>query len=929
MPKSSRRGASEAALRRVRPVRAGTDSLDRRERGRSPKADGIGFALFVGYLVLAFTLTLPDHFSLPKLLGLFVYVAFCAARWLRALQKRRIQELPRGLLLASTALACWWTATTLTAQHLPTALFGMRDRYNGLATMLAGLALFLFTATTRITAREIEQRLGAIGVALTVASAYAVVQAAGLDVIRWPPGRPPSTLGHPVIFAGALAISLPFTLTFALDGRSRTARRAWGAMALVQAVALTLTLARGPWLGAACGFVVLAALALLDRRALVSRMAGLAAGALLLIVAVLVVSSPTRTAVLARFSTLTNLADDSSFLYRLHFYRASLAMLRDHPVVGVGWENFGLLYPRYRSAPTSSIAPDLVPTMVHSGPLQTAVSGGLPALALQILFFVAFLVVVARRRRDDSDVHRRLLGAAFIASAIGYVVQDLSGWPAVPLGTLAFLIWGLGVSWSLANRPRVFSGRRWPLVLLASAAGIGSVGMSLDTWKRIRAERLMFEAQHIDVGTAWGSVERRVRAALSLSPDRAWVSDAAARLYLRRAAATGDRRAYEQGVELTRAAEKANPFDPYIRLRRADFDIVAIDRGLIPGVTDEGRDALTTAKSLTVGSAKIRKVEASLSRKAGRIAWIQPQPGAGFGPAGGLVVAGTAPRTLVGTRVYLHWRNATRGSAWTTAADAPVPDSTGRWFNAIPNANFDEAYDVYATTETWSYGPCAYTGHGSIQLCGTLALIEPAPAGAGPPDSLLVAGSVPEASTPPPLFLHWRNATRQSAWTVQPFRPDGGQNAIAFPSDVPGHWYAIIPRAMLAEQYQVHLSSPTKTYEDCTYTGEGTQSLCAPISWIQPQAVAGIGPPGSLVVAGFAPTALAAATPVFLHWRDATRGSPWTTEVFTPVPDRKGVWYNAIRNADLTHRYEVYITASTTATDKCSYTGDGLRNVCP
>lgn len=906
-----------------------TDSPDRRQRGRSPKAEGVAFAIFVGFLVLAFTLALPDHFSLPKLLGLFVYVAFCAAVWLRALQKRRVHALPRVLWLAAAALACWWTATTLTAQHLPTALFGMRDRYNGLATMLAGLALFLFTATTRITVREVEQRLGAIGVVLTIASAYALLQVAGLDLIRWPPGRPPSTLGHPVIFAGALAISLPFTLAFALDGPSRTARRAWSAMALVQGIALILTLARGPWIGAACGFVVLAALALLDRRALAPRLAGLAAGALLLLAALLVFSIPTRTAVMARFSTLTNLAGDSSFLYRLHFYGAALGMLRDHPVLGVGWENFGLLYPRYRSSPSSSIASDLVPTMVHSGPLQTAVSGGVPALALQGLFFAAFLAVVWRRRRSESDGHQRLLGAAFIASAIAYLVQDLSGWPAVPLGALAFLIWGLGVCWSLSNQPRSFSGRRWPVVLLASAVGMGGVWMSLETWKRIRAERLMFEAQYIDVGKAWGSVEPRVLSALALSPDTAWANDAAARLYLRRAAATGDRRAYDRGVELTRAAEEANPFDPYIRLRRTDFDVVAMNRGLIPGVTGDGREALAAAKSMTVDSAKIRKVEASLSRKAGHIAWIQPQSVAGFGPPGSLIVAGTAPRTVPGSRVYLHWRNATQGSSWTTAADAPRPDSTDTWYGVIPDANFDDKYEVYATTETWSYGPCAYGGQGSIQLCSALALIEPAPPGTGPPGSLLVAGSVPEAATSGPLFLNWRNGTRQSAWTVQPFRSDGRQNAVSFPSDAPGHWYGVIPRATLAEQYQVHLSSPTKMQEGCTYTGEGAPTLCAPISWIQPQALAGIGPPGSLVVAGFAPSARAAEAPVFLHWRDATRQSEWTTEAFAPVPDGKGVWYNAIRNADFRHRYEVYITASTTATDKCPYAGDGLRNTCP
>ena len=742
MRKSSRPGASDAAVRRAKPKGTGTDRRVPDPHTAGSPIDGIAFAIFVGYLVLAFTMAFPDQFALPKLLGLYVYAAFCAVRWVLALRQGRVNALPRALWLTTMAMACWWTATTLTAQHVTTALFGMRGRYNGLSTMLAELALFLFIAGTRMTQREVEQRLGAIGVTLTVASAYALVQAAGLDPIQWPHGRPASTLGHPVIFAGVLAMALPLSLAFALDGRSRAARLAWGSMTLVQGLALILTLARGPWIAAVCGIIVFATLAVRHRRALTPRLAALAVCAILAMAAALAVSAARRTEVLGRVSTVTSLADDSSVSYRVHFCRAALAMLRDHPWVGVGWENFGLLYPGYRSAPTQSIVSDLVPTMVHSGPLQTAVSGGIPALALQILFFAVVGAVVIRRRRGESDGHQRLIGAAFIASAVAYLVQDLSGWPHVALGPLAFLIWGIGVSWSLSSQPSAVSGRRWPLVLLASAIGIGSAWMSLDTGKRIRAERLMFEAQNIDVGASWSSVEEKLRAALEESPDKAWASDAAAKLCLRRAAATGDRRAYERGIALTDAAWAANPFDPYVRLRRTELDIVAIDHGLITGLTDGGRDALTAAKSMTAGSALVQKVEASLSRKAGnsRIVSMEPQATAGFGPAGSLVVAGSSPKALAGPHVFLHWRNVTRASAWTTEANAPVPDGVGGWYNAIPNANPGERYEVYATSETRSYGPCAYTGNGSIQLCSPLALIEPAPGGAGPPGSLLVAG---------------------------------------------------------------------------------------------------------------------------------------------------------------------------------------------
>jgi hypothetical protein len=308
--------------------------------------------------------------------------------------------------------------------------------------------------------------------------------------------------------------------------------------------------------------------------------------------------------------------------------------------------------------------------------------------------------------------------------------------------------------------------------------------------------------------------------------------------------------------------------------------------------------------------------------------WIQPQADAGFGPTGSLVVAGSAPRALAGAHVFLHWRNLTRASAWTTEAHAPAPDARGNWYNAIPNADAGERYEVYATYETWFRGPCEYTGNGSIQLCSPLALIEPARAEAGPPGSLLVAGSAPEAPAGTQLFLHWRNATRQSKWTIQPFRPAEAHKGVSFPPDAPGNWYSVIPDVISGERYEVSLSSPTRMDEPCTYPGDGSPTICSPIGWIQPQALAGFGPPGSLVVAGFAPGAWGGA-PVFLHWRNTTRRSAWTRETYAPTPDGRGIWYNFIPNANLSERYEVSITAPTTASNKCTYTGDGLRNLCP
>lgn len=933
MNDSSRRRAAESRVRQTRTRRTGPiphagGAPQNAVRG-SP-VDDVAFGAFAAYLVLAFTMAFPSQFALPKLLGLYVYGAFAAVRWGIAASRGRIRRLPRALAATTAALAVWWIAATLAAQHLPTAIFGLHGRSNGVATLLAGLAVFGFVATSRLSARQVDLRLGAIVAALTVASLYALVQAAGLDPISWPEGRPASTVGHPVIFAGALAVELPFVVAFALGGRSRVARLASGGAALAQVLALIATLARGPWIAAACGLLVFAAAALARERALARRLAALAVAALLLVSAVLAASEPKRAAVLDRLATFAHLATDSSMGYRLHFCRAALAMLRDHPLLGVGWENFGLLYPRYRSLPTAAVEADLGPTMVHSGPLQTAVSGGVPALLLQLLFLALVGTAVARRRGAESARRPRILGAAFLAALVAYVLQDLSGWPHVALGTLAFAVWGLAIAWSGEPGTAVRAGTRWPLLALALAAALGCGWMAFETWQRMRGERLLFEAQRLDVRSSWVSIDRKLRAAIGVSPDRAWVNDEAARLYGQRAAVARDRRAYERGIELSEAAHAANPFDPYVRLRRAELDRLALDHGLIVRITDGGREALEAAKALAPASGRIQKFEQSLARRTAgsRLAWIEPQASAGFGPPGSLIVAGSAPKALPGTHVFLHWRNLSRGSAWTTQPDAPAPHADGAWYNAIPNADARERYEAYATSETQAIGPCAYGGHGSIALCAPIAFIGPDTEGVGPPGGLLVAGSTPDAWAGRPASLRWRVANRDAAWIVRSLRPEAAGAGVSFPLDSPGSWYTVVPGVRPGEELQAYVSAPPAAFETCTYDGDGVRRYCAPIAWIQPQKLAGFGPPGSLVVAGSSREAWAG-LPIFLHWRNATRGSPWTTQTYAPVPDARGTWYNFIPQANLEERYEVLITCPATATNTCTYEGDGSRALCP
>ncbi|MGH9761737.1 MAG: hypothetical protein ACREAC_12990, partial [Blastocatellia bacterium] len=100
------------------------------------------------------------------------------------------------------------------------------------------------------------------------------------------------------------------------------------------------------------------------------------------------------------------------------------------------------------------------------------------------------------------------------------------------------------------------------------------------------------------------------------------------------------------------------------------------------------------------------------------VTWIQPQPSAGYGPPGSLIVAGQASGAPPGTGVVMSYRDVTAGTAWVTVSYAPPPDSNGTWINSIPNANYYHQYQVKLTYDAFSSAcSCTYQGGNSITWC--------------------------------------------------------------------------------------------------------------------------------------------------------------------------------------------------------------------
>lgn len=195
--------------------------------------------------------------------------------------------------------------------------------------------------------------------------------------------------------------------------------------------------------------------------------------------------------------------------------------------------------------------------------------------------------------------------------------------------------------------------------------------------------------------------------------------------------------------------------------------------------------------------------------------------------------------------------------------------------------------------------------------------IQPSALSWGPPNTLTIAGFATGGSGS--VALSWRDVTLNGPWNTVAYQ--------APPNATDGGWSNTIP-----SPDNCHVFQATVQYSGLTankdYNGVAQGYCSMRVIWIQPQAIAGFGPPGSLVVAGSA-TGGPSGAQVTLWVRDDTIGSGWSALSFAPVPDATGIWYNSIPDVDYTHQYSVYITYDNINSGACSYFGNGAKTNCP
>jgi O-antigen ligase len=297
--------------------------------------------------------------------------------------------------------------------------------YSGIYGALQWSAYLLFFALMLgVTARPriLRASLFALGVVVMILSIVCAIEFLAGVV---PNGREAQPLLRRFSgFSEPLAVVIPLFMALALYVRN--SRRAWlcGATALVAWLATLQALQRAPIIGATAGLLLLAAGVVMLRAGL-PRWSPRRA---VLLLTVFVIATALQFALSSRIgggdSAIARLqsasAEDTvSTNVRLLYWNIGLEMAREHPLTGVGANNYQVVYPEARALysarnanhPGINLNEAKLSQYAHNEYIQVLAELGLIGFLLLALFFAGLAFVFVRAVRPGSRLALPALGA--------------------------------------------------------------------------------------------------------------------------------------------------------------------------------------------------------------------------------------------------------------------------------------------------------------------------------------------------------------------------------------------------------------------------------------------------------------------------------------------------------------------------------------
>lgn len=378
---------------------------------------------------------------------------------------RRDRPRPTVVHALVAFLVVWGIVTTLASGHAKLSTLGFYSSNNGLAT-LVGLALVFAVTAMSFRPSDIRPSVAMLWFATTgVVVLYGVLQLLdqawpghGLEPVNWPAGVGVkvfgstgvwATFGNPNHLGGYCAIALPLGLAMLFGARAAWER--WLSAAILAGLALIVgqTSSRGAWVAAFVGIVLMA---VLNRRTIfgvIRRRPVLSAGGV--VVALASVAFSFNSGLLSKgTSALFDTSGSTTIAQRLQFWRTTVRMAGDKPLLGFGMDGYRLTFPHFASARFIDIwGYDLSVTGPHNTFMAYLYWGGWPALAAFVAVVVLAAIAFARafRRLRDGELGDLALPFAAVAiTGLAYLLVESFNVERLELAAIFWFAVGLVVA---------------------------------------------------------------------------------------------------------------------------------------------------------------------------------------------------------------------------------------------------------------------------------------------------------------------------------------------------------------------------------------------------------------------------------------------------------------------------------------------------
>ncbi|MHC4320898.1 MAG: O-antigen ligase family protein, partial [Planctomycetota bacterium] len=488
------------------------------EPGLIPYCDQIIIAMLLVIIIavpLYFDIHLHSVFDLSKITILYVLTFAMLAIWsiktiINCRQIRpeptvngqaiQIQQyLRQPLILPILAFLFVSGFATVFSINPYLSLVGTYKRYGGFISTIVYISLF-FIIIHFIDKKRLRSLLNVIILTACFASIYGILQHFGLDLYRWSTSfgfgiRVSATFGHPAFFSAFLIMVIPLILIKIFSNPSEQYCRAssnfrcstflyLGILTLL-IVAFYYTKTRASFLGLLISNIFF--FSLIGKKSLLANKTKTIVTITIIIGISIFFNVSNRTSVIGRFiedikPTLLDSKESPSFLedsyeparlchsggeigiasklkgsvfLRVFQYHTGLKIIHDYPILGIGPETLGMIYPQYLAEvykEKGEYRHFENQNRIHSDFLDMAVSRGLLGLGVYLWFLFAYAKMVWKgcKKANSSD---KALIIGLCASCLAYFIQNQFSFGHVPILTLFWFL----VAMSVIASPVIYS----------------------------------------------------------------------------------------------------------------------------------------------------------------------------------------------------------------------------------------------------------------------------------------------------------------------------------------------------------------------------------------------------------------------------------------------------------------------------------------